>query len=152
MGSSTSLTQDKTFRRIVVGSTGLGIAFMLASLAAVQFGKAQGLQFQWHWSIALVMLLGVAWNWHFWNLLWRAQEAEDAGSRRKLMFSFAQLFALGAGTFLYPVRFVASEHQLEISYGLITALLFLVVMFWVIFKVARAFSAANEVSADELKP
>lgn len=144
MTSSTALIQDKIFRRIVVCSTGLGISFMLASLAAVQFGKAEGLHFKWHGSIAIVIIVGAFWNWRFWNLLWRAHDVPDSNHRRKIVTAFALLFALGLGTFLYPMRFVSTEHHLEISYGLITAVLFLVVMFGVVFKLARGFIAADQ--------
>jgi uncharacterized protein YacL len=131
--------QDKTFRRIVVASTGLGIGVMLASLAAVQFGKAQGLQFQWHWSIVVVMALAFYWNWRFWKVINLAQDSPGTNPRRKVLIAFTLLFALGLGTFLYPMRFVAAAHQLEISRGLATAVLFLAMMFWLIFNLGRGF-------------
>src|SRR5215204_6393641 len=102
MSNTPSLLDDRTLRRIMVGSSGLGIALMLASLAAVQFGKTQGLQFQWHWSIAVVMALGAFWNWQFWKVIWNAYDAPNRNFRAKLTVAFGLLFALGAGTFLYP--------------------------------------------------
>lgn len=144
-------TEDNTFRRIVVSSTGLGIALMLASLAAVQFGKAKGLQFQWHWSIVMVMALGAFWNWWFWNLLWTPATGETKAPRGKILVAFTLLFALGIGTFLYPMRFVAAEYHLPISRGLITAVLFLGIMFWVIFKVGRGFINADKVESQSVR-
>jgi hypothetical protein len=147
MTNTSSLSQDRTFRKVVVGSTGLGIALMLASLAAVQFGKSSGLQFQWHWSIAVVMVLGAFWNWRFWNVVWAAQDAPDGKLRGRLMTAFAFLFALGIGTFLYPMRFVASEHHLGISRGLVTAVLFLGILFWLLYKLGRGFLDADKTEA-----
>lgn len=134
----------------MVGSTGLGIALMLASLAAVQFGKAQGLQFQWHWSILLVMALGIFWNSRFWKVIWNAYDEPETNYRRRLMSAFAFLFVLGAATFLYPMRFVAADHHFPISRGLLTAVLFLGTMFWLIYKMGRGFMTADRVEAERL--
>lgn len=148
MSNSISLTEDKTFRRVVVGSTGLGIALMLASLAAVQFGKSNGLQFKWHWSIAVVMILGAFWNWRFWNVVWNAEEAPEGTRRRRIIVAFTFLFALGLGTFLYPMRFVASEYHLGISRGLVTAIVFLATMLWLIYKLGRGFIEADKTETE----
>ena len=133
----------------MVGSSGLGIALMLASLAAVQFGKAQGLQFQWHWSIAVVMALGAYWNWRFWKVIWGAHDAPNRNFRTKLTGVFALLFALGAGTFLYPMRFVAADYHFPISRGLLTAVLFLGTMFWLIYKLGRGFVNADRIETEQ---
>src|SRR5687768_15747040 len=117
MTDTLSVFQDQTFRRIVVGSTGSGIALMLASLAAVQFGRAQGLHFQWHWSIAVVILLGFYWNARFWRVVWEAQDSPTPKFRRRLTVAFSFLFAIGLATFLYPMRFVSPEHHMSISSG-----------------------------------
>jgi hypothetical protein len=140
-----ALFQDKLLRRIVVGSTGLGIALMLASVAAVQFGKAQSLQFAWHWSIAVVMFLGAFWNYRFWNLIWKAYDTPTSNLRRSITFAFAALLALGLATFLYPIRFISAEYHLAISRGLLTAVVFLGTMGWLIFKLGRGFIQADEV-------
>ncbi|HVK59722.1 MAG TPA: hypothetical protein VM735_13135, partial [Candidatus Kapabacteria bacterium] len=149
MTNSVSMFEDKTFRRIVVGSTGLGLVFMFASLAAVQFGKNAGLEFKWHWSIAVVILVTGYWNARFWRIVWAAQENPGGTFRRKLMTSFAFLFGLGFATFLYPMRFVAPQHHLEISGGLLTAIIFLGITGMLIYKVGRAFVRADEVEAQQ---
>jgi hypothetical protein len=128
-----------------MASTGLGIALMLASVAAVQFGKAQSLQFAWHWSIAVVMFLGAYWNWRFWKLIWKAQDAPTPGLKRNIGLAFAFLLALGLGTFLYPIRFISAEYHLPISRGLATAVLFLGTMVWLIYKLGRGFMNADEI-------
>ena len=140
-----SFLNDKTLRRIMVGSTGLGLAFMLASVAAVQFGRTKNLDFQWHWSIVAVVTLGIAWNAWFWKLIWRAYDDPESSQRGKLVGAFALLFALGAGTFIYPVRFVASSFRPEISLGLVTAIVFLSVMFTLIYKLGRGFVNADQI-------
>ena len=149
MNDTHSFLEDRQLRRIMVGSTGLGIALMLASLAAVQFGKAQGLQFQWHWSIFLVMGLGLFWNSLFWKVIWSAHDAPQTNYRGRLIGAFAFLFVLGAGTFLYPMRFVAADHHFPISRGLLTAVLFLGTMLWLIYKLGRGFVEADRVGAHQ---
>ena len=142
-----SFFQDKLLRRIVVGSTGLGIALMLASVAAVQFGKAQSLQFAWHWSIAVVMFLGAYWNWRFWKLIWKAYDAPAANLKRNISIAFALLLALGLSTFLYPIRFISAEYHIAISRGLATAVLFLGAMGWLIYKLGRGFVNADRIES-----
>jgi hypothetical protein len=142
-----SFFQDKLLRRIVVASTGLGIALMLASLAAVQFGKAHSLQFAWHWSIAAVMVLGAYWNWRFWKLIWKTYDAPAANLKRNIIIAFALLLALGLATFLYPIRFISAEYHVPISHGLATAVLFLGTMGWLIYKLGRGFVNADEIEA-----
>jgi hypothetical protein len=149
MSSSALVFQDKTFRRIVVGSTGLGIAAMLASVAAVQIGKTRGLSFSWHWSVAVVMVVGALWNWRFWSLIWQAQDGQVPNLKLKLGMHFGVLFALGLGTFLYPIRFVSAEYHLGISRGLVTAVLFLGTMGWLIYKLGRGFLNGDEPEARE---
>jgi hypothetical protein len=142
-----SFFQDKLLRRIVVASTGLGIALMLASLAAVQFGKAQSLQFAWHWSIGVVMVLGAYWNRRFWKLIWQASDVPSANLKRNITIAFALLLALGLGTFLYPIRFISAEYHVPISRGLATAVLFLGTMGWLIYKLGRGFVNADAIEA-----
>jgi hypothetical protein len=149
MSNAPSLLHDQTLRKIMVGSSGLGIALMLASLAAVQFGKTQGLQFQWHWSIAVVMALGASWNWRFWKVIWNAYDEPGRNFRTKLITAFALLFALGAGTFLYPMRFVDAGYHFPISRGLLTAVLFLGTMFWLIYKLGRGFVNADRIETEQ---
>ena len=149
MSSAPSLLHDQTLRKIMVGSSGLGIALMLASLAAVQFGKSQGLQFQWHWSIGVVMALGAVWNWRFWKVIWTAYDAPKRDYRARLARAFATLFALGVGTFLYPMRFVAADYHFPISRGLLTAVLFLGTMFWLIYKLGRGFVNADRIETEQ---
>src|SRR5687767_15615053 len=149
MSDTPSLLQDRMLRRIMVGSSGLGISLMLASLAAVQFGRTQGLQFQWHWSIVVVMGLGAFWNWRFWRVIWNAFDAPKTDFRARLVRAFAMLFALGAGTFLYPMRFVAADYHSPISRGLLTAVLFLGTMFWLIYKLGRGFVNADRIETQQ---
>ena len=124
---------------------------MLASVAAVQFGKANALQFAWHWSIAVVMAVGLIWNAGFWRLIWRSYDTPGLNLGGRLLGSFVFLLAIGLATFLYPIRFVAAEYHLEISRGLITALVFLGVMGWLIWKVGRGFILADQIETERQK-
>ena len=121
---------------------------MLASVAAVQFGKANALQFGWHWSILIVMGLGFYWNAGFWTLIWRSYDTPGLNLRKKLLGSFAFLLGIGLATFLYPIRFVAAEHHIEISRGLVTAVMFLGVMGMLIYKLGRGFVSADKIEME----
>src|SRR4051812_3621273 len=144
----TSLYQDSIFRRIVVGSTSLGLACMFASLAAVRINKAVGLQFSWHWSLIIVIAAAIFWNWRFWHIVWAAQTNPQPDSKRKLAIYVAALVVLGIGSFLYPIRFLEQSYWNGILRGLLTAGTFLGTMFTLIYKVGKGF---GEIDAVELK-
>jgi hypothetical protein len=141
-------TQDKQFRRIVVGSTGLGLACMLASLAAIRIDPQEGLRFGWHWSILLVGAVALIWNARFWKAVWASQREGQPRAGRALSWHVAGLAALGLGSFLYPIRFIERSEWLDVSKGLVTAVLFLGVLCWLMIKWARGFA---EFDASEQK-
>src|SRR6187455_3722672 len=93
------LYQDRTFRNIVVGSTGLGLACMLGSVAAIRISRDAGLQFGWHWSILIVAAAVFLWNRRFWNILWELQDRSTEKAKRKLTFHLGVLALLGIGSF-----------------------------------------------------
>lgn len=144
----TSLYQDRTFKRIVVASTGLGLACMLASVAAIRIGHGTGLSFGWHWSIVVVTLSVVLWNWRFWDLLWALQEEATEKKKRKLGVHLGILLLLGIACFLYPIRFIAQGYMNGIVKGLLTAGSFLGTMFWLIYKSGKAL---GEIDATEIQ-
>jgi hypothetical protein len=134
-----TLLEDKPFKGIVVFSTGLGLALMLASLAAIRIGKVEGLQFAWHWTILLWMAAAAIWNWRFWNVVWQVQRDPTPQAKKRLIFHCGILFAIGLGAFLYPIRFIEQSYWAGIGMGLVTAFTFLGIMFWIIFRFARGF-------------
>src|SRR6476619_371665 len=121
MMNKTLLHEDSMFRKIVVGSTGLGLACMLGSVAAIRIGKGTALQFGWHWTILVVAAAVVLWNMRFWKVVWELQDRSDSTTKRKLFVHLAILLALGIGTFLYPIRFVEHSYFGGIAKGLVTA-------------------------------
>jgi hypothetical protein len=143
-----SLHQDQTFRRIVVASTGLGLACMLASVAAIKVSKTAGLEFIWHWSILVVAAIGLFWNARFWSAVWETQDRPNRGSTRKLLVHVAGLALLGLGSFLYPIRFIEQSYWDGILKGLVTAVTFLGTMIWLIYKVGKGF---QEIDSIEMK-
>jgi hypothetical protein len=143
-----SLYQDSLFRRIVVTSTGLGLACMLGSVAAIQIGKGTGLQFRWHWTILVFAAAVVIWNSRFWKVLWELQESPTRKARRKLGLHLAILLLLGAGSFVYPVRFVEQSYWNGIARGLVTAVTFLGTMLWLIYKCGKGLTEIDSVELD----
>ena len=134
-----NIGQDRTFRNIVAVSTGLALASMFASLASLKIERETGLSFRWHWGILPWTMAGAAAAWYFWRLVWAAQSIPSPENKKRLTrFSFV-LIAMGAGAFLYPIRYVFAGYRNEISTGLIKAVIFLAVGAWVAYKLARAF-------------
>jgi hypothetical protein len=139
-----NLLEDKTFKRVVVFSTGLGLASMLASLAAIRIGKVEGLQFTWHWSIILWMVIATVWNWRFWNVVWLTQTEPTPERKRVLKVYCGILFLIGLAAFLYPIRFIERSYWAGVATGLATAFTFLGVMFWIIYKFGQRFFEEDE--------
>lgn len=131
----------------MVGSTGLGLACMVSSAAAMQISKADGLQFRWHWSILLFAVAVIIWNSRFWRVIWDLQQGERESSRRKLVIHLGILSLLGIVSFLYPIRFVEQSYWSGILRGLVTAVLFLGVMLWLIYKCGKGFLEIDAIEA-----
>lgn len=138
-----SLYQDTTFRRIVVYSTGLGLALMVASLASIHISPA-GVNFQWHWSILLWMAATMIFNARLWKLVWQAQANPTPAIRKKLAAHAVVLAVIGAGSFLYPIRFIAEGYLSGVSRGLVTAIVFLGTLVLLLAKVGRGFVVQDE--------
>ncbi|MGV3773141.1 MAG: hypothetical protein ACO1QB_09590 [Verrucomicrobiales bacterium] len=137
--------EDSTFRSIVVFSTGLGVAFLLGSLASIGMNNGGGFQFRWSWSILAVIAAGALWNWRFWKLIWAKLEQPEQKGIGKLIFHVSMLALLGFGSFLYPLRFADAANWFSISKGLVTAILFLSITFWFIYKFGRIFVDMDKV-------
>ncbi len=142
--------QDRNFRKIVVGSTGLGLACMLASVAALRIGKGTGLQFGWHWSIVIIVAAVVLWNVRFWNLVWKLQEEGSGKTKRKLWTHLGILTLLGIGSFLYPIRYIEQSYWSGIVKGLLTAGTFLGTMVWLIYKCGKGFGEIDRVELERI--
>ena len=140
-----SLYQDRTFRNIVVGSTGLGLACMLGSVAAIRISKDAGLQFGWHWSVLIMAAAVVLWNRRFWNIIWELQERSTDKIKRRLAFHLGVLTLLGIGSFLYPIRFIEHSYWSGILKGLLTAGTFLGTMVWLIYKCGQGLEKIDAV-------
>jgi len=140
-----SLYQDRTFRNIVVGSTGLGLACMLGSVAAIRISKDAGLQFGWHWSVFVMAAVVLLWNRRFWNIIWELQERSTDKTKRKLAFHLGVLTLLGLGSFLYPLRFIEHSYWSGIIKGLLTAGTFLGIMIWLIYKCGQGLERIDAV-------
>ena len=98
------LTQDPIFVQIVVSSTGLGLALMLGSLAAVKFTDANRLQFGWNWFIPMWMTVAVIGNQRFWKAVWQAQNDPTPKAKKRLTIHSALLVALAIVRPIDPAR------------------------------------------------
>ena len=142
------LTQDPIFVRIVVSSTGLGLALMLGSLAAVKFTDANRLQFGWNWFIPLWMAVAVIGNQRFWKAVWQAQNDPTPKAKKRLTIHSALLVALAIGAFLYPLRFIEQSRWIEVARGLATAVVFLGTVGTIIYQFGRGFAEGDGITAE----
>jgi polyferredoxin len=132
--------QDSGFVRIVVGSTGLGLALMLGSLAAVRVNGSQHYQFGWNWMVPLSMIAAVYGNSRFWKSVWRAQANPNPKNKRIAIIHAVVLAALAIGAFLYPLRFIEAGNFSAVARGLGTAVIFLGILGTFIYQIGRALS------------
>ena len=143
-----SIYQDGVFRKIVVGSTGLGLACMLGTAASVQISKGAGLEFGWHWTTIVVAAAVIFWNMRFWKLLWELQEKHSPKTRQKLSLHLVILALLGIGSFLYPIRFIEESHWDGILRGLVTAFSFIGTLLWLIYRFGKGFAEIDAVETE----
>lgn len=141
--AETTPFENTQFKKIVVASTALGLAFMIGSLASIRIGAEVGLKFVWHWSIPFWIAAVVLWNSRFWSVVWQTQKNPTTKTKRKLFLYIGLLAILGLGSFLYPIRFVEQGFWSDISHGLVRAVLFLGILFYSMFKVGRWFNEAD---------
>ncbi|MFO1499562.1 MAG: hypothetical protein U1G07_14420 [Verrucomicrobiota bacterium] len=136
---------DQVFRRIVLGSTSIGFACMLGSLAAVRMRKGAGWALEWHWSIPIFVVAIVVWNWRFWKAVWEAQDHPSAAAKRRFVFHLIGMVLLGVGAFLYPVLLVEHNYRQGIFRGLLIGAGFLGTLAWLIYTVGKGFAQADAI-------
>lgn len=136
----------------MVASTGLGIACMLGSLASVRITRSNGLEFVWHWSILLVAAAGVVWNSRFWRAVWETQRSSNPQAQRRLIVHLVALVLLGAGSFLYPIRFIEQSYWNGILKGLLTAVTFLGTMIYLIYKTVKGLEEIDSTELERTSP
>ena len=100
------------FATIVRGSTALGLGCMAAAVESLR-SNATGFAFQFSMGTIAAFALGAAAGLVFWKLAAGSPLAARAGA--------ALLLMAGLGGFLYPLRFVPSEHMADIAVGLTVA-------------------------------
>ena len=143
-----SFSQDKLFRRIATGSTALGFASLAGLLASLSLSERGTFQFTWHWTILLWMAAAAVFNWRLWHALWQFQDAPSPRTKLKLILFSTAMAAVGIGSFLYPIRFLASTHYAAILRGLLTGVFFLGVIAVIMVSIARGL---NETSPAQKK-
>jgi hypothetical protein len=143
-----SVFQDSGFIRIVVGSTGLGLALMVGSLAAVQVNGAQHYQFGWNWTVPVWMLVAVYGNGRFWSSVWRAQNDPTQKNKRSAIIHALGLATLAIGSFLYPLRFIETAHLLPVARGLATAVIFLSILAIILVQISHALTETEKAAKE----
>ena len=123
---------------------------MVASLASIQISAA-GVAFHWHWSLLLWVAATLIFNARTWNLVWQAQVNPSPAIKKKVAAHSAILVAIGFGSFLYPIRFIAEGYYSEVSRGLVTAVLFLGMLVFLLAKVGKGFVLQDDTELDRQK-
>lgn len=137
----TPLFEQKLFRTIVVGGTGLTLAVMLGSLALIKGHDQSG--FQWGWSSWSILLFAgaILFNRSFWSAVFRAGTNPSPANKAKVVYHVFGLIVLGVGAFLYPIRFLGHENYIAIARGLFTAVTFLGGVVVLLYKVGQGLFA-----------
>ena len=135
------LPTDKTFKVIVIGSSGLALATVTGSAAALEHSPGQGLHFAWHWSVLVWSAAAALCAWPFWRLVWAVQECPTRKTKARLLAFCFFLLLLGLGLFLYPMRFTSAAFRSEALVGLALAAVFLGIGAALLCALARAFSS-----------
>ena len=137
----TPLFEQKLFRMIMVGGSGLTLAVMLSSLALIKGHDQTGFQWAWsYWSV-LIFAAGALFNRSFWNAIFRAGSEPSHANKAKVVYHVFGLIVLGVGAFLYPVRFLGHENYVAIARGLFTAVTFLGGVVVLLYKVGQGLFA-----------
>lgn len=134
------LPAEKSFKWIVVLATGLALAGLAGSAAALQPSGASGLQFTWHWSVLAWAAGAGLCAWPFWRLVWAVQDNPSRKNKNRLAVFCAFLLLIGLALFLYPIRFGSQAYRSEAFSGLVLAALFLAGGAALLYALARAFS------------
>jgi hypothetical protein len=137
------LPADTTFKRLVVGATGLALAFVVGSAASLERTGPEEVRFAWHWSI-LPWSLGAGFCvWPFWRLVWSLQERPTRKGKLRLGLYCALLLIIGLAAFLYPSRFGSAVYRSDAFRGLALAGAFLAAGAGLLFALSRALARAD---------
>ena len=113
------LDSDPKFKAVVIGSSGLGIGALFASLTVLE-PTEHGFEFRWTPYVIPAFAVGSLLAWAYWRMVFRlAFRGQDpVRAARRLKRAVIGLLALGILAFLYPLRFVAAERRTDVLIGL----------------------------------
>lgn len=134
--------KESNFRRIMVLSTGLGLAALVGSTAALRPAPDRWLQFGLNWTIPLWVAAAWLLNGRWWTQVWRLQDDAAADRKPFIRYSIA-LAVLGIAAFLYPIRFAAGEHYQALAEGLVKAVAALSFVGWMLVRTGRLLVAQD---------
>jgi hypothetical protein len=108
------LDSDPKFKAVVIGSSGLGIGALFASLTVLE-PTEHGFEFRWTPYVIPAFAVGSLLAWAYWRMVFRlAFRGQDpVRAARRLKRAVIGLLALGILAFLYPLRFVAAERRTD---------------------------------------
>jgi hypothetical protein len=145
---SKSLFDDKRLRAIMMASTGLGFACMVASLASLRLSKGATFQFEWHWSILILAAAAFFLNHRLWTAIWQVQDHPSPKAKRRLALRLSALLLVGIGAFLYPILFVDGSYRPDLLIGLITAAAFLSTLGWLLYRLGKGLAEADAIELE----
>ena len=134
-----------------IGGVGASLAFgaMVGSLFAV---KAQpgGLAFELNAGTIIAFCAAATFAWFYWRLVTRMAAEKAPRHRRKKFMAFSVgLLLVGVISFLYPLKFIASEKRKDVFVGLASAVVVLSGVGFVMWKVKRFLDADLKRSEQE---
>lgn len=135
--------KESSFRKVMVWSTGLGLAALFGSMAALRPGDGRWLQFGWNWMILVWAVAAWLLNGRWWAAVLEMQDRPNPESRKRLLRYSVLLGLLGLAAFLYPIRFAAGEHYRALTEGLIKAVAALSFVGWMLYRTGRLLVAQD---------
>jgi hypothetical protein len=117
-----TLERSPGLRRVVIGSSALGLGTLLASLTGLGQGD-DALKFHLDLWALPAFLAGAGLAASYWWLVFRLGAGADGRSSRRVLYvSSGFLLLLALAVFLYPLRFVSAEKRHDVLIGLAVAI------------------------------
>ena len=131
---------ERTFNNIVAGSTAISLGLVFCSLACVGRNTNGDLDFQWHWTALIWLVLGCCGGWYFWKLAWWSEKTARPHAKGYFIAFCALLCATTLFLFVRPLKFVARENVRDVLVGMGLAVVVLTLFGYMIFTLVRWFS------------
>ena len=131
---------DGGFKYAIIISTALTFAAVFGWLACIDRQENGDLDFRWHWSALLWIVIGIASTIYFWRQVWPAQNDSSVGKRNRLVKGWTALLIPSLIWMTYPLRFLSGKHFTDVLAGLTAAAIVLTLGALMLFRLIKGFN------------